>query len=508
MQEGNKRIAKNTLVIYTRILITMIVGLFSSRYVLQSLGVSDFGLYNVVGSIIGMYGFIASSLSVTTTRFLNFEMGKKNGNVNRMFNICLVLHIVMAFFIFFISETFGIWYINNHLNVESSKEFDAMFCFQISIIVTCIGIINVPYQSIFQAHEKFIFIAVVDIVISFVRFGFVVLLIFYEGNCLLFYAVYMSLLSFGSMLVYYFCSKRNWSEYERWNFVTSWKSYKNVLSFNGYTFLHTASMSARNAGSNLLVNMFFGTVTNAAFAIAKSVEGYVETFMATFDSAAGPQITQGLSAHDEERVAFLVNRICRISILLVLFLFAPLYTEMDFLLKIWLVIPPVGASNFAKLILIQVLVASTSGGLAQLINGFGQIKWFKIEISLLFLLCLPVGYILFSEGFSSETIILLFILSDVLNRIIELVLMKYIIHYDIKRFLIDAYFRPFLICLFLILYIYTYSKIPLYGSLQHFMGLCISIMLSAVIIIKFGFKPVEKKGLKKFVIQWFFNKNS
>ena len=155
MQDSNKRIAVNTIIVYIRLFVTMIVGLFSSRYVLMALGVSDYGLYNVVGSVIGMYAFVASSLGGATIRFMNFEMGKKDGDVNRIFNICNVLHISMAVIILIISETFGIWYILNHLNVAPGKLGDAMFVFQVSITVSCIGIINVPYSSLYNVHEKF-----------------------------------------------------------------------------------------------------------------------------------------------------------------------------------------------------------------------------------------------------------------------------------------------------------------------------------------------------------------
>lgn len=499
MQESNKRIAKNTLVIYARIIVTMVVGLFTSRYVLQSLGASDFGLYNVVGSVIGMYGFISASLSSTTTRFLNFEMGKKDGDVNKMFNICLVLHMAMAVLILIISESFGIWYINNHLNVTVGKEFDAIFCFQVSILVSCIGIINVPYQSLFQAHEKFLFMALVDIGFAFVRLAFVVMLIFYKGNALLFYATYMALLSLASMLIYHYLSRKKWPQYERWKFVAQWKRYKEVLSFNGYTFLHTASMSARNAGSNLLINMFFGTVVNAAFAIAKSVEGYVETFMATFDSAAGPQVTQSFSQGNWERTNSLVNRICKISILLSIILFVPLYLEIDFFLMLWLGNPPEGSSVFARLILIQIVVSSTSGGIGTLINALGKIKWFKIEISVLFLLCLPIGYVLFRQGYPAEMILVLFILSDVINRIIELMLLRKIVHYDVKRFIREAYYRPIALFFILLLYMYIYETVDMDMVVGHIIGFLLSGVICLVIVYVIGLDFSERKYVKQIV---------
>ena len=167
---GNKKIAKNTIIVYAQLFITIILNLVISRLVLLALGASDFGLYNVVGGIVGMFTFISASMAATTTRFLNFEMGKPDGNLNKIFNQSNVLHISIAIFIFILLESIGTYYIYNYLNVSAGKEFDAMFVFQISTIVACIGIINVPYQAIFVAHEKFNIIALVDISNVIIKF--------------------------------------------------------------------------------------------------------------------------------------------------------------------------------------------------------------------------------------------------------------------------------------------------------------------------------------------------
>ena len=153
MDTSNKTIAINTIVVYASLFITTIIGLITSRYVLQVLGVSDFGLYNVVGGVIALFSVISGSLSTTTIRFLNVEIGKKDGNPNRIFNICNVVHICFALILLALAETIGVFYINNYLNVEPGKEADAMFVFQVSTVVACLGLINVPYQSTFIAKE-------------------------------------------------------------------------------------------------------------------------------------------------------------------------------------------------------------------------------------------------------------------------------------------------------------------------------------------------------------------
>ena len=176
------RIIKNTVIIYIRMAVTILVGLVTSRLVLQALGASDVGISSAVGSTVALVGVITGALSGTTTRFLNIEMGRADGNPNRIFNICHVIHLGGAALILLILETIGIWYINTQLNVPPGKEADAMFVFQVSTIVACLGISNVPFQSLFTVHEKFGTVALVDIVNTLVKLGLVLLLFFLQDN--------------------------------------------------------------------------------------------------------------------------------------------------------------------------------------------------------------------------------------------------------------------------------------------------------------------------------------
>ena len=178
LSSDNKLIFKNTIIIYARMIIVTLVGLFSSRFVLQALGVSDYGLYNIVAGLITMLNFVGIAMCTTTRRFINIEMGKPDGNLNKVFNVSLLIHIGFALFIFVVAETIGLWYIHNLLNVETGKETDAMFVFQISTIVACIGIINIPYQSLIEAHERFFSAAVIDVITTLTKLGLVIILIY------------------------------------------------------------------------------------------------------------------------------------------------------------------------------------------------------------------------------------------------------------------------------------------------------------------------------------------
>lgn len=499
MQDSNKRIAKNTLILYVRIAVTMLVGLFTSRFVLKALGVSDYGLFSVVGSVIGMYAFIAGSLSGTTIRFINFEMGKEDGDVNRMFNICNFLHICMAILILIISETFGIWYINNYLNVAPGKLGDAMFVFQVSIIVSCLGIINVPYSSLYNVHEKFLFPALLDIFYTLLRLGLVIFLLYYKGNVLRFYSLMMSLTAFSNFIIYHYLAYRNWHDIVRWKFVPGWTNYKSPLVYTTYNIIYTMALTARDTGSNLLINFFFGTVVNAAYAVAKSVQGYVESFIASFGGAAAPQITQNMAGDHKDRTAFLANNIGRITIALTELVVLPLFVEMPFILKLWLKNPPHDSDIFCRIMMFILLFATTGSGLVQVIDGSGKIKWFKINLSFFFLISLPLGYMAFKMRAPAYAILLFFALSDICQRIVQLFLMKKIIHYDIKAFMKEAYVRTGIVFGLMILYCIVYLQISINTLWQHILGFIITGCISVIFFLTISMKRNERQMVLNFL---------
>lgn len=499
MQDSNKRIAKNTLILYIRIAVTMLVGLFTSRYILQVLGVSDYGLYNVVGSVIGMYAFISSSLSGTTIRFMNYEMGKEHGDVNRMFNICNFLHICMAVVILIISETFGIWYIDNYLNVAPGKLDDAMFVFQVSITVSCLGIINVPYSSLYNVHEKFLFPALLDIGYTIFKLLLVIFLLYYQGNVLRLFALMMSLTTLSSFIIYHYLAYRNWHDIVRWKFVPGWKNYKEPLFFTSYNVLSTMAMTARDTGSNLLINYFFGTVVNAAYAVAGSVQGYVNSFIGSLGGAATPQITQNMAGTNKDRSDYLAKNIARVTIALTAFVALPLFVEIPFILKVWLKTPPQDADIFCRIMLFILWFATTGSGLVDIINGSGKIKWFKLNMSFFFLLCLPMGYIGFKLHAPAYFILVFFSISDICQRIIQLVLVRKIIHYDVRGYMKEAYVCNGIIFGLSAVYIVIYSQIPIVTALQHIIGFCITGLVSLFMFYRIALKHNERKLIVDFV---------
>ena len=270
--------------------------------------------------------------------------------------------------------------------------------------------------------------------------------------------------------------------------------------FNNYNLLSSASMIARSQGSNMLINAFFGTTVNAAFYYASTVQNYVNQFIANFDSAAAPQITQNVSGGDTERSLSLAERVCRICILLFLLLFIPLWSELDFILNLWLGANiPEGTVLMCRWTLLVAAASATSAGLAQLISAYGRIKWYRIEISVLYLGCLVAGWLLFRAGHPAYTIIICFVAADLLSRVIQLILLRFQFGFQVGRFLREAYLRPALAALLLIGYLFLYRTLPLSGGWAKLGGLTVTFCLTVAVLVFVGLKPSERKEIRRYL---------
>ena len=496
------RIARNTVIIYIRMAVTILVGLVTSRLVLQALGASDVGIYSAVGSTVALVGVISGALSATTIRFMNIEMGKADGNPNRMFNICHAIHLGGAAVLLLLLESIGLWYIHAKLNVPPGKEADALFVFQVSTLVACLGIANVPFQSLFTVHEKFGTIALVDIGNTLLKLGLVCLLYFLRGrpDGLRIYAVMMSASTWVSFIAYHWMSARRWPDIVRWKPVREKSAYGEVLSFSNYNLLSSSAVIARSQGSNMLINAFFGTTTNAAYYYAFTLQNYVVQFVNNFDAASAPQITQNVGGGQVETATRLARRSCRICLLLFLLLFFPLWSELEFLMGLWLgaKMPP-ETVTMGRWTLLIAAVATTSAGLGQLINALGRIKWYKIEMTVLFLLCLPAGYILFKHGAPAYAILTCFVVSDFLNRAIQFILLRAQFRFDVLRFLRHAYDRPVLISLLMTGFILLYRTVPPSGPWQHLAGFVVVGLVTAALVAFLGFSRAERRKTLDFI---------
>ena len=494
----NKRIAKNTLIIYVNMLLRLVIGLYCSRLVLEALGFSDYGLYNVVGGVVGLFTFISTSLSKTTSRFINVEMGKEKGDLNGVFNVCNILHLGIALLIFLFSEIIGVYYIEHYLNIDPGKEADAMYAFQVSIIMCCVGVTNVPFSSMFYATEKFLFRMVVQIMLMLFQLLMVLLLFHYEGNRLRLYSLMMTLSTVLTFIIYHYACYRYWPDVIKWKLVKERKLYKEALVYNNYNLLATMSVMGRSQGSALLINYFFGTTVNAAFAVAKSVEGHVLHFIGVFDSAAGPQLTHNYSAGNQERVIDLSRKIGKYCILMMMVASFPLWAEMDFVLHLWLVHVPDGPLSFCYMTLLIAFISITSGGLTQVINASGMVGRFRTVFSILMLSCIPMGFVLLKNGSPPYALLFLFAIVDAIWRVIQLYLLKKILKFPVKTYIYDVYIPALKVLVVMTCFLVTTFRDD-DAFVWHAFRLVLVFLFTVLSVVFVGLNGKERAKLWSFV---------
>ena len=475
----------------------MVIGLYVSRLAIALLGVSDYGLFSVVGGVLAMFTFISGSLASATSRFFNIELGKKGGDVNASFNINLVLHCAMAAILLLLAESIGLWYIYHHLNVEAGKLDDAVFVYQVSILTACLGIVNTPYQSLLTAHEKFGFLAMVDTANSLLRLACVVGLTLLPEAGLRLYSLIFALTTATTFVAYHYKAFIDWRDTIRLRFVRGWGRYREVLVFNNWNLLATMAYMANSSGVDLLLNAFFGTPMNGAFAVSKTVKSSIMNFTGNFDTASAPQIVQSYAAGDRERYTYLCNKLGRINILMFELMCFPLLMELHFVLQLWLGNVPAGAYELTFLGIIQGGIALTNGGIFNLINATGRIKWFKINVSFFFLVCLPAGYCMFSLGMPYYSIVLLLIAADIAQRAVQLVLMRRLLGFDSLQYARKAYLRPAVIAAIMAIFIYIRSQIVVDSAAMHLLIIAATAVLTIILVYTIGLTSGERKALRE-----------
>lgn len=499
--QSNKRIAVNTLIIYIRLAAVTVIGLITTRYVLQALGVSDYGLYNVVAGLIAMLNVISTAMHTTTRRYINVEMGKKNGNLNKIFNISLLLHIGFGLFIFFLAETIGLYYIYNYLNIEPGKLNDALFVFQISTIISVIGLMNVPYQGLLSAYEKFAYIAIIDFITTLFKIPLVIGLIYYQGNSLRFYAIGMCLISLISFLAYTYTCYKQYKPIVSLKFYKERFLYKDILIFNNYTALGAFAYIGRSQGATMLINYFFGTIVNGAFAIAYQIEYYVIMLVNNLSTASEPQITQSYSSGNIERTFSLAEKVSKYSIIIMLIIIFPLNIELEFILSLWLGQIPDNCIVLCKWILASLFIRSLAAGISPVIQATGQVKWFQIISSSLLIMGIPISFILLYYGFPAETVIITFLILDLCSKISNFVLLNKIIKFDIIHFIQVVYIPIIHILIALSVFMIVINFISYTHWLSHIFVGCISLIYALTISYISGLTKNEKQTIKQKILK-------
>lgn len=402
MQESNsdtKRVAKNTLLLYMRMLVMMGLGLFTSRITLQALGVDNYGIYNVVGGIVVILGFLNNAMAGATQRYINVAMGKRDQiGLNTIISNALILHFGIAIACLILAETIGLWFLNEHMVIPEGRMMAANWVYQFSVLSFLLGILTVPYMATIVAHEKmsaFAWITIVDVIL---RLVLVCSLLIVDTDKLILYAILLFVNSNITRIIYMWYCKKHFEECT----VKSWKIdkplMKSMLSFSSWTIFGNLGYIAHTQGIAVIINLFFGVAVNAAQGIANQVNGIVKQFVNNFLMAFNPQVVKTYAAGELDEMHKLVLRGSKTSLLLVAILVMPLIIEMPTILYLWLGIVPDYAVIFARLVLLLTLFDAYSPLLATAKGATGNIKIYQVTLTTIGLFHLPLTWICYELG--------------------------------------------------------------------------------------------------------------
>ena len=404
--------------------IIMLVQLYTSRIVLNTLGVDDYGIYNVVGSVVVMFSFISGPLGTATQRFFNYELGRKNdGKLNLVFNLSLYCYLILAIMMFLIIEVGGVWYIENKMNLPESRLNAAMFAFQMSLISFIFQLIKTPFESLIVAHERMSFYAYTSILDVFLKLGNAYSLMWFGIDKLKLYSVNQLIISMIIVLtILLYCRK----QFVNVRITKVWdkKVFTSLLSFSGWSlFGSVASMSA-NQGLNLLLNYFYGVAVNAAVGIANQVSAAVNQFVSNFQIAYRPQIVKYYAGDDYVSLRKLIINTSKYSYLLLFLLSCPIIFNIHFILKVWLGSVPQYAGEFVILNIIYMLLETLSAPMWMTVQATGKIRNYQLIISSIILLNIFLSFIFLSWGYSPLVVMEIKCILDIIYLIVRLVFMK------------------------------------------------------------------------------------
>lgn len=401
---NNKRIFKNTVILYMRMIVVLLVTLYSSRLILKALGIEDFGLYNVVGGVVGLLSFFNVTMARSTQRFLNVAMVEGEKRLSDVFATSITVHVLFAVIFLVLGETLGLWFLNRYINIPEQREFAANIVYQTAILSFCISIISIPYNAAVIAYEKMSFVAIVSIVDALLKLAIAILLLYSCGDRLILYGILLFVVSTLNLLMYYCFCKKKYCEL-KFRISLNKQDFKQMFSFVSWTLLGEAAQVGCNQGNVVLVNMFHSLTANAAMTIGGQINNALYSLTSNFQTAFNPQITKSYAEGDYEYLKKLVYTTSKISFCILFVVALPVSFNIDWILDVWLDEVPPLTNTFAILYLVNALMNAISTPFHFVVLSSGRIKNFQIISSIFYLIDLPITYSLFKLGMSAPVVL-------------------------------------------------------------------------------------------------------
>ena len=443
----NKRIVKNTLLLYVRMLFMMMVSLYTSRVVLSALGVEDFGIYNVVGGVVAMFSMLSGSLSAAISRFITFELGKgEKDKLIKIFSSAISIQIGLGLVIILLAETVGVWFLNSKMNIPEQRMNAANWVFQFSVFTFVINLISIPYNAAIIAHEKMSAFAYISILEAIGKLSIAFLITITAFDKLIFYSILMCLIAVLVRFTYGIYCKKHFEECT-YHFIYDKNLLKEMFGFAGWNFIGASSSVLRDQGGNIILNIFCGPAVNAARGIAMQVNAAINGFVTNFMTALNPQITKSYSIGDKEHLMTLIFKGARLSFYMLLLLSLPIIINTHYILRLWLTVIPEHTTFFVQLILLFSMIESISSPLITAMLATGKIRNYQLVVGGLQMMNLPISYIFLRMGYAPEIVFIVSIAISQCCLAIRLVMLRGMIGLNIRMYLQQVYLNVIMVSL-------------------------------------------------------------
>lgn len=422
-KSANARILINTAILYFKLIFTIIVNLYSTRLILNAMGVEDFGIVNLVSGIVAMLSFFQNSLTISTQRFLSVNKGKKDNDMQiKIFNTSIVIHLLLGIALVIILESIAPLVFNSSIQIPLERINASQMLYQLTILGTFFVIISVPYDATLNAHENMLIYSIASIIESMIRLAGAIILVRYGNDKLVFYGLLLITIRLVSMVFKSVYCHLKYSDARIKISKFSLHSLREMLSFAGWNAIGGFSVSLRSQGIAIVLNIFQGVILNAAYGIANQLLGQLTNFTATISKAMAPQIMQSKGAGEENHMMSLSLKQCKYSYILLLFFAIPLYAEMPLVLRLWLKQIPDYGISFCRLILLVSLVQQITIGMQTLIQANGRIALYQSLMSLLIMLNIPFAYFILKMGYNPNLVIVAMLFLEIICLVARLIL--------------------------------------------------------------------------------------
>lgn len=506
MENSNKTIASNTIFLYIRSILVLFVSLFTMRVILRVLGIDDYGLFTVIAGTVAIFAVLNNSMSAVSQRFLSFELGDvSKGNPNEVFNISVFIHCCIGVLVIFLCETVGLWFIKNNLNIPPDRINACLLVYHFSVLTFFVNIIKVPFVSLVIANEKMKFFAYGSILEVGLKLFVAYFISFTAFDKLILYAMLLFFVSIVILIIHIYYCRISFRE-SRIKLFSDRTKFREMLMFSGWSLFGNLSATLQIQGSNILLNIFFGTIVNAAYGISLQVNAAVRTLINNFQTALNPQIVKAYSINNSIYFYSLILRGSKFSFLLTFVLITPLFFFLREVLYFWLGSVPNYTVELVELTLIFLLIESISGSLMMSVRASGKIKIYQIIIGGLLLLNLPLSY-LSLKSFSKEpqTVLLVSILISFFALTLRLIYVRRFLKLSLKRFLSEVFMKILIVILpsiflsYIVIDTFFYSNGETLGIFKVLFGMFLVFSFCLLFTYTLGLSKREKLFIVKFV---------